>query len=82
LDRPRPAGTLGASDAKRSREDSVSRLIEHLNTREFPDLSEETELEIMDDLPPVLATPAYVLGAGAVLTAAGAGYAIEEVLGD
>jgi hypothetical protein len=36
----------------------------------------------MDDLPPVLATPAYVLGAGAVLTAAGAGYAIEELVGD
>jgi hypothetical protein len=60
----------------------VSRLIEHLNTRDFPELSEKTELEIMDDLPPVLATPAYVLGAGAVLTAAGAGYAIEELVGD
>jgi hypothetical protein len=60
----------------------VSRLVEHLNTHDLPALSEETEMEIMDGLPPVLATPAYVLGAGAVLGAAGAGFAIEELLGD
>jgi len=59
----------------------VSRLIEHLNSRELPELTEETDVEIMDGLPPVLATPA-LLGAAAVLGAAGAGYAIEELAGD
>jgi hypothetical protein len=62
----------------------VSRLTQDLNGHQvdIPALTEDTEMEIMDGVSPVLATPAYALGAGAVLGAAGLGFAIEEVLGD
>ena len=62
----------------------MSRVIEDLNTgrHEMDQLTEQTDMEIMSGLTPVLATPAYALGAGAVLGAAGLGFAVEEVLGD
>ena len=60
----------------------MSRVIEDLNRQEMPALTEQTEMEIMSGVTPVLATPAYALGAGAVLGAAGLGFAVEELLGD
>lgn len=62
----------------------MSRLVEDLNTHrhEMPALTEHTEMEIMNGVSPVLATPSFALGAGAVLGAAGLGFAIEETMGD
>ena len=62
----------------------MSRLTQDLNTHQYeiPELSEDTELEIMNGVSPVLATPSFALGAGAVLGAAGLGFAVEETLGD
>lgn len=62
----------------------MSRLTDDLNggQHEVGALTEGTEMEIMSGVSPVMATPSYALGAGAVLGAAGLGFAVEELLGD
>ena len=62
----------------------MSRLIQDLNEgqHEVGALTEETEMEIVNGVSPVMATPSFALGAGAVLGAAGLGFAIEELVGD
>ena len=64
----------------------MSRLTQDLNLNGdqhgISALTEDAQLEIMNGVSPVLATPSFALGAGAVLGAAGLGFAIEETLGD
>jgi hypothetical protein len=62
----------------------VSRLTQDLNTHVFTEigeLTEQSELQYMSGIDPVLATPA-IAGFAAVVGAAGAGFAIEELVGD
>ena len=64
----------------------MSRLTQDLNTAGqswVAPLREDSALERIDcSVNPVLATPAFVGGFLAVTAAAGAGYAVEETLGD
>ncbi len=64
----------------------MSRLIHDINTADqhwIAPLREDSPLERIDcSVNPVLATPAFVGGFLAVTAAAGAGYAVEETLGD
>lgn len=64
----------------------MSRLTTDVNTNDQPwvrPLREDSDLERIDcSVNPVLATPAFVGGFLAVTGAAGAGFAVEELLGD